>query len=144
MKDIRNQKGFTLIELMVVIVIIGILSALAIPRMFGVSSKAKAAEAPTVLSNWETLQGAYDQETGQVGAFTDIGFIPPTSKWFDYSVDPMAGGPGPGPAAYAGTVTLTFGDCIAGEAWTTEYTVGVGAAHTPPATATCAAYTPNF
>ena len=81
----KNQKGFTLIELMVVIVIIGILSALAIPKMLSVSAKAKASETTPIIANFETLESAYVQETGLAGNFASIGFTIPTGKWWSYA-----------------------------------------------------------
>ena len=39
------EKGFTLVELMIVIVIVGILSAVALPNFLSQTSKAKATEA---------------------------------------------------------------------------------------------------
>ncbi len=43
MKTIRNQKGFTLIELVMVIVILGIMAAVAIPRFINLSADANQA-----------------------------------------------------------------------------------------------------
>lgn len=140
MKSITKvQKGFTLIELMVVIVIIGILSALAIPKMFGVSSKAKAAEAPGVVANWETLQSAYSQETGTAGTEAQIGFVVPTSMWFAYSsVVPGA------TATFTAAVTLPFGNCAAADAWVSDFVAATDAT-TRSETGTCPEeYTPNF
>lgn len=65
-----NRKGFTLVELMVVIVIIGVLAAVAIPKFTAATNKAKASEFPTVLSQIVTAQEAALAESD---AYKDCG-----------------------------------------------------------------------
>ncbi len=60
----RNRKGFTLIELMIVVVIIGILAALAIPRFMTASTKSKQSEAKQILKQVYVMERAYFQEKG--------------------------------------------------------------------------------
>jgi prepilin-type N-terminal cleavage/methylation domain-containing protein len=57
-----GQNGFTLIELMIVVVIISILAAMAIPRFMRASVKSKQTEAKLVLKQIYSMQRAYRQE----------------------------------------------------------------------------------
>ncbi len=58
----RDSKGFTLIELMIVVVIIGILAALAIPRFMRATTRAKQSEAKQILKQIYVMQRAYRQQ----------------------------------------------------------------------------------
>lgn len=110
-----KQKGFTLIELMVVVVILGILAGIAVPKMFGLSDKSKVQEAPTALKTYETMQGAYIAEQSNTGTFASIGFNVPNSVYFEY-VDDFATATGAGASAKL-KADKNIGACPATSTW---------------------------
>ncbi len=104
----KNIKGFSLIELMIVVAIIGVLSAIAIPNFLNYQLKSKTAEAKTNLGTIKTVQEAYKAENNsyvvcaaspnatpttskqpwvdQGGGFGAIGFSPLGSVFYSYAV----------------------------------------------------------
>jgi prepilin-type N-terminal cleavage/methylation domain-containing protein len=71
----KMKKGFTLIELMVVIVIMGILAAVAVPKIFGNVDKAKLSGVGETLSQYEqATANYYILNSGLPAAAGDIDF----------------------------------------------------------------------
>lgn len=74
---ISVKKGFTFIEIMVVVVIVGILAAASVPKFLGAIAKSKATEVTVTVSEWDKLETAYIGNKKIAGTWKDIGFDPP-------------------------------------------------------------------
>ena len=68
----RGEKGFTLVELMIVVVIIGILASIAIPKFSSMIGKAKATDAKSILNQIIGLETSYYYTNSAYVAFDNI------------------------------------------------------------------------
>lgn len=68
----KSQKGFTLVELMVVIAIIGILAAIAVPKLNTSSDSAKKAKILADLRTIDSANAVCYADTGSYKSITDL------------------------------------------------------------------------
>src|SRR5688572_13064264 len=72
---LRSERGFTLVELLIVVAIIGVLSTIGVPTVRKLIQKAKKSEAKVNLGGLYTAEQAFYSEYGVFGnRLTKIGF----------------------------------------------------------------------
>jgi len=118
-----NEKGFTLIELMIVIAIIGILAAIAVPQFMAYRIRSYNAAAKAVVHNMKADQGNLNSELGAYG-HTEVGPLALTAATAGASfADTQAA-----PAMRLAATAATAGARLAGSHATTGRDLSIGAA----------------
>jgi type IV pilus assembly protein PilA len=87
---LKGKKGFTLIELMIVVAIIGILAAIAIPNFLKFQAKSKMSEAKTNLGAIYTGQLAYFGEQNKYSDFNAINWSPAGTPRYHFALGTWA------------------------------------------------------
>jgi general secretion pathway protein G len=82
-RRLRNRSGFTLIEIMVVIVILGLLAALVVPKLIGRTEEAKKTQARVQMKHIQQALELFK---------LDNGFFPGTDQGLEALVRPPEGG----------------------------------------------------
>ncbi|MCR5028385.1 MAG: prepilin-type N-terminal cleavage/methylation domain-containing protein [Fibrobacter sp.] len=146
------QKGFSMVELMTVVAVIGILAVIAIPVVASQLSKSKAATVVSAAKKYIRLQEAYAQEHAAASKWSDIGYAAPSGSVFEFSqgeitqtydVDEVASGK----VGWMAKNTVALGDCPAGSFWFVSVEKSSGSSMSYSASvsnANCAAKTPEF
>jgi len=107
------QRGFTLIELMVVIVIIAILAAIALPAYSDYVKRSELTDAHNALSDFRVRMEQYYQDNRNYGAGAGCGAPAPRLKYFTFNCASAAGG-----QTYTATATASATEAVKGFTFT--------------------------
>jgi type IV pilus assembly protein PilA len=100
----KYQQGFTLIELMIVVAIIGILAAIAIPAYQDYTIRSQVSEGMTLGSGMKTALSEFYQQTGRFPAnHTSAGLAAANTITGQYVTSVTAG-------SSTGTITAAYGN----------------------------------